>query len=145
MPGIGMFGGGYTPGIGLIVNIGFGVHCAFAANENVKKALSVQKSYEKNRNDLIKSFSKQDQSKYNVTDPYVFRVNLGTYGQFDTPVDIYNEGDLISVPLDNATTTYIGGMFYNMNEAISYQKQMRKRGYSDCFVVAFKDGEKTEF
>jgi len=36
-------------------------------------------------------------------------------------------------------------MFFNMNEAISYQKQMRKRGYSDCFVVAFKDGEKTEF
>ena len=113
--------------------------------EEVKKALSVQKSYEKNRNDLIKSFSKQDQSKYNVTDPYIFRVNLGTYGQFDTPADIYNEGDLISVPLDNATTTYISGMFYNMNEAISYQKQMRKRGYSDCFVVAFKDGEKTEF
>ena len=113
--------------------------------EEVKKALSVQKSYEKNRNDLIKSFSKQDQSKYNVTDPYIFRVNLGTYGQFDTPADIYNEGDLISVPLDNATTTYIGGMFYNMNEAISYQKQMRKRGYADCFVVAFKDGEKTEF
>ena len=72
-------------------------------------------------------------------------MNLGTYGQFDTPADIYNEGDLISVPLDNATTTYISGMFYNMDEAISYQKQMRKRGYSDCFVVAFKDGEKTEF
>ena len=113
--------------------------------EEGKKALSVQKSYEKNRNNLIEAFSKQDQSKYNVTDPYVFRVNLGTYGQFDTPVDIYNEGDLISVPLDNATTTYIGGMFYNMNEAINYQKQMRKRGYTDCFVVAFKDGEKTEF
>ena len=110
-----------------------------------KKALSAQKSYEKNRDELIRSFSKQDQSKYNVTDPYVFRVNLGTYGTFNTPEDIYNEGDLITVPLDNATTTYIGGMFYNLNEAISYQKQMRKRGYSDAFVVAFKDGEKMEF
>jgi len=113
--------------------------------EESKKALSVQKSYNKSRNDLIRSFSKQDQSKYNVTDPYVFRVNLGTFGQFNTPADIYNEGDLISIPIDDVTTSYIAGMFFNMNEAISYQKQMRKRGYSDCFVVAFKDGEKTEF
>ena len=113
--------------------------------DEAKKALSAQKSYEKNRDDLIRSFSKQDQSKYNVTDPYVFRVNLGTYGTFDTPKDIYNEGDLITVPLDNETATYIGGMFYNMNDAINYQKQMRKRGYTDAFVVAFKDGEKTEF
>jgi len=52
---------------------------------------------------------------------------------------------LISIPIDDKTTSYVAGMFFNMNEAISYQKQMRKRGYSDCFVVAFKDGEKTEF
>lgn len=110
-----------------------------------KKALSAQKSYEKNRDDLIRSFSKQDQSKYDVTDPYVFRVNLGTYGTFDTPKDIYHEGDLITVPLDSETTTYIGGIFYNLNEAVIYQKQMLKKGYADAFVVAFKDGEKTEF
>jgi tetratricopeptide (TPR) repeat protein len=113
--------------------------------EDPKKALSVQKSYDKSRNDLIRSFSKQDQSKFGIGDPYVFRVNLGTYGEYDTPADIYEEGNLISIPIDNATTSYVAGMFFNMNEAISYQKQMRKRGYSDAFVVAFKDGEKTEF
>ena len=110
-----------------------------------KKALSAQKSYEKNRDDLIKSFSKQDQSKYNVTDPYVFRINLGTYAEFDTPEGLFDESNLISVPLDNSTTTYLAGIFYNMNDAADYQKQMRKRGYSDCFVVAFKDGEKLAF
>ena len=113
--------------------------------EEGKKALSVQKSYDKSRNDLIRSFSKQDQNKYNVTDPYVFRVNLGTYGEYNTPAAIYEEGNLISIPIDDKTTSYVAGMFFNMNEAISYQKQMRKRGYSNCFVVAFKDGEKTEF
>jgi|TARA_B100001964_G_scaffold102162_1_gene114256 tetratricopeptide (TPR) repeat protein len=110
-----------------------------------KKALSVQKSYEKNRDDLIKSFSRQDQSRYNVTDPYLFRVNLGTYGEFDTPEDLFDESNLISVPLNNSTTTYLAGIFYNMNDATDYQKQMRKKGYSDCFIVAFKDGEKLEF
>lgn len=110
-----------------------------------KKALSVQKSYEKNRNDLIKSFSKQEQKKYNVTDPYVFRVNLGTYGEFNTPPEIYDEENLISIPIDDRNTSYVAGMFFNMNEALKYQKKMRKNGYSDCFVVAFKDGEKTEF
>ena len=113
--------------------------------EEGKKALSAQKSYEKNRDVLIKSFSKQDQSKYNVTDPYVFRINMGTYGEFDTPEDLFEEGNLISIPLDNSTTTYLAGIFYNMNDALDYQKQMRKKGYSDCFIVAFKDGEKLEF
>ncbi len=117
----------------------------YSEMEDPKKALSVQKSYDKSRNDLIRSFSKQDQSKFGIGDPYVFRVNLGTYGEYDTPADIYEEGNLISIPIDNATTSYVAGMFSNMNEAISYQKQMRKRGYSDAFVVAFKDGEKTEF
>ena len=113
--------------------------------EEGKKALSVQKSYDKSRNDLIRSFSKQDQNKYNVTDPYVFRVNLGTYGEYNTPSEIYGEGNLISIPIDDKTTSYVAGMFFNMNEAVSYQKKMRKRGYADCFVVAFKNGEKTEF
>ena len=113
--------------------------------DETKKALSVQKSYEKNRDDLICSFSKQDQSKYYVTDPYVFRVNLGTYGEYDTPEDIYNENNLISIPLDNSTTTYVAGMFNNMNNAINYQKNMKKRGYTFAFIVAFRDGEKTEF
>ena len=40
---------------------------------------------------------------------------------------------------------FIGNHHVNMNEALKYQKKMRKNGYSDCFVVAFKDGEKTEF
>jgi hypothetical protein len=119
--------------------------CVYNEMEEGKKALSAQKSYEKNRDDLIKSFSRQDQSRYNVTDPYLFRVNLGTYGEFDTPEDLFDESNLISVPLNNSTTTYLAGIFYNMNDATDYQKQMRKKGYSDCFIVAFKDGEKLEF
>ncbi len=112
--------------------------------EEGKKALSAQKSYEKNRNDLVKSFSRQDQERYDVTDPFVFRVNLGTYGEYDTPPDIYDEANLISIPLDNSTTTYYAGIFYNLNDANSYIKQMRKRGYSDAKWKGFREDEVIE-
>jgi len=113
--------------------------------EQGKKALSVQKSHDKILNDLMHAFSKKEQIKHNVTNPGVFRVNLGTYGEYDTPADIFYEGNLISIPIDNVTTSYVAGIFDNTNDAEAYQKQMRKRGYSDCFVVWFQDGEKTEF
>jgi tetratricopeptide (TPR) repeat protein len=113
--------------------------------EQGKKALSVQKSHDKSENDLMRAYTKKQQQKYNVTNPGVFRVNLGTYGEYDTPADLFYEGNLISIPIDDVTTSYVAGIFDNTNDAEAYQKQMRKRGYSDCFVVWFQDGEKTEF
>lgn len=113
--------------------------------EEGKKALASQKSYEKNRDELVRSFSKQDQEKYNVTDPYIFRVNLGTFGEFDAPEGLFNENNLISIPLDNETTTYLAGIFENFDDALTYQKEMKTLGYPGAFVVAFRDGEKLEF
>lgn len=110
-----------------------------------KKALKVHRSYEKSRSALMKSFSKKDQASLGLGDPYIFRVNLGTFGEFDTPADLFDEDYLITVPLSEVKTAYLAGMFYNLDEAIAYQKEMTKRGYVASFIVAFKDGEKMEF
>ncbi len=110
-----------------------------------KKAIKVGKAYSKARTELMRSFSKQDQKLRGMGEPYIFRVNLGTYGEFDTPADIFDEDYIITVPLSKSKTSYLAGMFYNLNDAIEYQKVLKKKGYGNCFIVAFKEGEKMEF
>ena len=83
----------------------------------------------------MKSFSKKEQLAQG-NDPYIFRVNLGTFGEFDTPSDLFDEDDLITVPIDENRTAYLAGMFYSLDEAITYQKAVKKDGYTNSFIVA---------
>ena len=92
----------------------------------------------------MKSFSRQEQIDQGG-DPYIFRVNLGTYEEFATPAGLFEQDNLIIVPVSNSKTTYLAGLFYNLEGAISYQKSIKKSGYTNPFIVAFKDGEKVEF
>ena len=92
----------------------------------------------------MQSFSKEDQLAQGA-EAYIFRINLGTFGEFDTPVDLLEEEYLITVPISEQKTAYLSGMFYTLDQAISYQETMKKRGYATTFIVAFIDGEKLEF
>ena len=92
----------------------------------------------------MKSFSKQDQISQGG-DPYIFRINLGTFGEFDTPADLFEEDYLITVPVSEQRTAYLAGIFYTLDEARVYQESMKEEGYTTSFIVAFKDGEKLEF
>lgn len=116
----------------------------YRETDNEKKALKTHNYYEKARAELMKSFSKQDQIAQGG-DPYIFRVNLGTFGEFDTPANLFEEDYLITVPISEKKTSYLAGLFYTLDEAIAYQKSMKKEGYTTSFIVAFKDGEKLEF
>ena len=109
-----------------------------------KKAINTSNSLKKARLKLMKSFSKEDQLAQGG-EAYIFRLNLGTFGEFDTPVDLFEEEYLITVPITEQKTAYLAGMFYTLDEAIDYQKNMQKEGYSTSFIVAFKDGEKLDF
>ena len=42
-----------------------------------------------------------------VANEYVFRVNLGTYGEYE-PTDMFDEDYLITVPINERITTYLG-------------------------------------
>ena len=112
--------------------------------DDERKALQIYNAYERARGKLMKSFSKQDQIAQGG-DPYIFRINLGTFGEFDTPADLFEEDYLITVPVSEQKTAYLAGMFYTLDEAEAYQKSMKEEGYSSSFIVAFKDGEKLEF
>ena len=109
-----------------------------------KKAINISNSLKKARLKLMQSFSKEDQLAQGG-DAYIFRLNLGTFGEFDTPADLFEEEYLITVPITEQKTAYLAGIFYTLDEAIAYQKTMKNEGYSTSFIVAFKDGEKLEF
>ena len=109
------------------------------------KAAKYQKLYEKRRDELIRSFDREEQIKLGVEKEYIFRVNLGTFGEFEAPADMFDEDYIITVPINERKTAYLAGMFYTLDEAVEYQKTMLKRGYVTAYIVAFKDGEKLEF
>ena len=109
-----------------------------------KKALSIHKSYLKARDNLMRSFSKEDQIAQGGA-PYIFRLNLGTFGDFDTPASLFNEEHVITIPIDERKTAYLAGLFYSLDEAEEFQEEMRSKGYTNSFIVAYKDGEKLEF
>lgn len=109
------------------------------------KAVKAQRYYEKCRNELIKTFSRQEQLNKGMDDLYIFRVKLGTFGEYDTPAILFDQDELITVPINEEKTTYLAGKFYNLENAISYQKKMKKNGFLKAFIVAYKNGEETEF
>ena len=109
-----------------------------------KKAFKIANSLKKARLRLMKSFSKEDQLAQGGG-AYIFRLNLGTFGDFDTPADLFDESNVITIPISEKNTAYLSGLYYSLDEIINYQKRMTKKGYSNSFIVAFKDGEKLEF
>ncbi|MAO33503.1 MAG: hypothetical protein CMD03_01955 [Flavobacteriales bacterium] len=110
-----------------------------------KKALKAQKDYEQRRNELIQTFSRQDQLDKGIGDLYIFRTNLGTFGEYDTPAIIFEQEELITVPINDEKTAYLAGLNYNLENAINFQKKMKSLGFENAFIVAYKNGEEIEF
>ena len=108
------------------------------------KAKNVGNALKKARLKLMQSFSKEDQIAQGG-EIYIFRLNLGTFGSFDTPARIFDEPNVIAIPMSEETTAYVSGFFYNLNDAKNYQKIMRQKGYSKSFIVAYSNGEEMEF
>ena len=113
------------------------------------KADNLAKKLKKKRLELITSYTKEDQIK-NKGEIYIFRLNLGTFGKFDTPAYIKDENHIIAIPVEDGLnsvkrTTYISGKFYNLNDVKKYQETMTSKGYSNTFIVAYKDGEEFDF
>ena len=109
------------------------------------KAEKYQKQYNKRRDQLIRSFDREEQIKMGVANEYVFRIHMGVYGEYEAPADMFDEEYLITVPINERKTAYLAGMYYSLDDAIVYQKEMIKNGYLDAYIVAYKDGDKIDF
>ena len=99
---------------------------------------------EKRKDELIRSFDREEQIKMGLENEYVFRIHLGKYGEYEAPADMFDEPYLITVPINERITAYLSGMYFTLDEAIEYQKEMKKKGYLDAYIVAYKDGDKID-
>ena len=50
-------------------------------------------------------------------------------------MDMFDEEYLITVPINERMTAYLAGMYYSLDDAIVYQKEMIKKGYTEAFIV----------
>ena len=115
----------------------------YREQKEYKKAESIAKSLKKARLRLMKSFTKEDQIAQGG-ETYIFRLNLGSFGSFNTPAYLSDEPNVIAIPMSEETTTYLTGLFYSLDEVVEYQKDMNRKGYTGSFIVAYKNGEKID-
>tara|TARA_B100000902_G_scaffold18326_1_gene21957 strand:+ start:3362 stop:5017 length:1656 start_codon:yes stop_codon:yes gene_type:complete len=109
------------------------------------KSKKYQELYDKRREELIRSFDREEQIRMGVENEFIFRINLGTYGIYEAPADMFDEPYLITVPINERMTTYLSGRYYTHNEAEEYWKEMIKKGFTNAFIVVFKDGKKIDY
>ena len=79
-----------------------------------------------------------------IENEHVFRIHLGTFGEYEAPADTFDEKHLIIVPINERQTAYVAEMFYNLEDANRYLKEMIERGYIKAKIIAYKDGEKRD-
>ncbi len=116
----------------------------YREQKEYNKAENMANSLKKARLKLMKSFSKEEQIVQGG-EAYIFRLNLGTFGSFNTPAYLFDESNVIAIPISEDSTTYLSGLFFSLNDAVEYQKNMSKKGYMDSFIVAYKNGEEIDF
>ncbi len=97
-------------------------------------------------------FVKSEASVYNESTPIpinpplpgglIFQVQVGAFRN-SIPQDLFGEfAPVMGQELPNGITRYRAGVFKAYKSAITARNQIRAKGYSDAFVVAYVDGER---
>lgn len=92
-----------------------------------------------NKQDTI---SESDNEELETISTSIYRIQIGA---FKTPLpDAVFKGvdNLLSFTGKDGYIRYMAGSFENYEDAVDYQLQMRARGFSDAFIVIFKDGKR---
>ena len=103
-----------------------------------KKAEKHQELFNKNREDLLRSAD-------GTTDGFdregvIYRIYLGKFGEYEAPADLFDEDNIITIPVNERYTEYLAGMFIKFIDAKKYLNEMKDRGYKHASIRAFKDG-----
>ena len=107
------------------------------------KSKKYRKLYNKRRDELLHSFNA-------TTDGFdregvIYRIHLGTFGEYEAPADIFDEDYIITVPINERQTAYLVGMFEEFKEAKEYLNAMRERGYKNATIKVYQDGDDKEY
>ena len=117
--------------------------------KSAKKAFRNHEKYKNELTEVYKKFVKTGVNNSNVDlsflDGAIFRVALGNFSEFNMPIDIYLHDDLITLPLGNNFYTFICGNYDSYNKAEAYLAKVSSNRYKNAFIIAFKDGVRTDF
>ena len=120
--------------------------------DDLKSAKKAFKNHEKYKNELTEIYKeyvrtgvKNSDVDLSFLDGAIFRVALGDFSEFNMPIDIYLHDDLITVPLGNDFFTFICGNYDSYKKAETYLAKVSSNGYENAFIIAFKDGVRTDF
>lgn len=117
--------------------------------KSAKKVFRTHERYKDELTEIYKEFVKTGVKVKDVDLSFlegaIFRVALGDYNEFNLPIDIYLHDDLLTIPLGNDYFSFICGNFPDYSKAESYLYKVYENGYEQAFIIAFKDGVRTNF
>jgi hypothetical protein len=93
----------------------------------------------------VKTGVKNENVDLSFLEGAVFRVALGDFSEFNMPIDIYLHDDLLTIPLGNDFYSFICGNYNSYSSAEAYLSKVFNNGYENAFIIAFKDGVRTDF
>jgi len=121
-------------------------------NENIKKEeISINNDsieIKNSKNDVSKEKKQKDISNDLESKPkstvnkLIYRVQIGAFEEI-LPKEIFKGvNDVVFFKGDDNVYRYNSGAFNNYQQAISYLKEMRDRGFEDAFIATYKDGKR---
>ncbi len=119
--------------------------------KSAKKAFSFHEKYKNELTEIYKEYVSTGKSNPGVNLSFlegaIFRVFLGSFSEYNMPIDIYLHDDLIMVPLGDDFYNFICSNFTNYKKAESYLRSIKlnRDDYTNSFIIAFKDGVRTDF
>ena len=125
------------------------IHNELEDEKSAKKAYKLHERYKDELTEIYKDFVKTGVKVKDVDLSFlegaIFRVALGDFSEFNMPIDIYLHDDLLTIPLGNDYYSFICGKFPDYTKAESYLNKVYEIGYENAFIIAFKDGVRTNF
>ena len=117
--------------------------------KNAKKAYQTHEKYKHELTEIYKEYVRTGVVTEGVDlsflDGAIFRISLGTYSEYNMPVDIYLHEDLVTVPIGNEYYSFICGNYDSYTSAERYLEKLQARGYELAHITAFKEGVRTDF
>ncbi len=71
---------------------------------------------------------------------YYYRIQLGAFKNFDLKNKINKDDQSIQVEYLKGLEKYMIGLFFTLEDAVAYRKDIQQMGIKDAFIVPYKDG-----
>jgi len=118
--------------------------------KKAKKVFNLHEKYKEELTEIYKEYVRTGVKKEGVDLSFlegaIFRIFLGSFSEYSLPIDIYLHDDLVMVPLGDDYFDFMCGNYNSFIKAEGYLEKLSLReGYTQSFIVAFKDGVRTDF